>query len=231
MGKRTEITTTSYILLGLLAIKPWTTYELAQQMDRTVRRFWPRARSKVYEEPKKLAALGYAKATDEKVGRRSRTMYSITAKGRRALKAWLGEPGAPPVMEWEQFAKLFFAEFSTKDDMLATLADIQQWALDESALHVEVGMHVLAGASAFPQRDAKNLLFGRFFSDFSNMIGDWAAWATEVVETWPQVMNEAPVDRELMRSIVERNLARQADTISFSSRAAPAGVSALGRLR
>jgi DNA-binding PadR family transcriptional regulator len=223
MAKRTEITTTSYLLLGLLAIKPWTTYELAQQMDRTVRRFWPRARSKVYEEPKKLAALGYAKATDEAVGRRSRTMYSITPKGQRALRAWLGEPGAPPVMEWEQFAKLFFAEFSTKDDMLATLADIQQWALDESALHVEVGTQLLAGGSAFPQRDAKNLLFGRFFSDFSNMIGDWAAWATEVVEAWPEDTSEAPVDRELMRSIVERNLARQADTTVISARSASAG--------
>lgn len=220
MVKRTEITTTSYILLGLLAIKPWTTYELAQQMDRTVRRFWPRARSKVYEEPKKLAALGYAKATDEKVGRRARTMYSITPKGRRALKAWLGESAAPPVVEWEQFAKLFFAEFSTKDDMLATLAEIQQWALDESASHVEVGMHVLAAGSAFPQRDAKNLLFGRFFSDFSNMIGDWAAWAREVVDAWPEDMSEAPVDRELMRSIVERNLARQGTPLSSRSASA-----------
>lgn len=222
MAKRTEITTTSYILLGLLAIKPWTTYELAQQMDRTVRRFWPRARSKVYEEPKKLAALGYAKATEETVGRRSRTMYAITPKGRRALKAWLGEPGGPPIVEWEQFAKLFFAEFSTKDDMLATLADIQQWALDESALHVQVGTHLLAGGSAFPQRDAKNQLFGRFFSDFSNLIGDWAAWATQVVETWPEDMSEAPVDRDLNRSIVERNLARQASTNLFSSRSASA---------
>ena len=222
MAKRTEITTTSYIHLGLLAIKPWTTYELAQQMDRTVRRFWPRARSKVYEEPKKLAAFGYAKATDEKVGRRARTMYSITPKGRRALKAWLGEPGAPPILEWEQFAKLFFAEFSTKADMLATLADIQQWALDESALHVEVGTQLLAAGSAFPQRDAKNQLFGRFFSDFSNLVGDWATWATEVVDAWPDGMSGAPVDRELNRTIVERNLARQADTTSFSSRSASA---------
>ena len=39
-----ELTSTSYALLGLLAVKPWTTYELAQQMDRTMSRFWPRAR-------------------------------------------------------------------------------------------------------------------------------------------------------------------------------------------
>ena len=50
------LTTTSYAILGLLAIKPWTTYELAQQMDRVLNRFWPRTRSKLFEEPKKPAA-------------------------------------------------------------------------------------------------------------------------------------------------------------------------------
>ena len=44
-----RLTTTSYAILGLLAIKPWTTYELAQQMDRSLRRIWPRAKSKLYE--------------------------------------------------------------------------------------------------------------------------------------------------------------------------------------
>ena len=52
------LTTTSYAILGLLAIKPWSTYELAQQMDRSLGRIWPRAQSKLYEEPKKLVARG-----------------------------------------------------------------------------------------------------------------------------------------------------------------------------
>ena len=58
-----ELTTTSYAILGLLGIQPWTTYELAQQMERSLKYFWPRAQSRIYEEPKRLAALGLAKAT------------------------------------------------------------------------------------------------------------------------------------------------------------------------
>ena len=73
-------TPTSYALLGLLAIKPWTTYELAAQMDRTMNRFWPRARSKLYEEPKKLVALGLAQASKEAVGRRPRTRLQHHAR-------------------------------------------------------------------------------------------------------------------------------------------------------
>src|SRR4051795_2587089 len=89
-----ELTTTSYAILGLLALKPWTTYELAQQMGRALGQFWPRAESKLYEEPKKLVALGLARASAETVGRRPRTVYSITPKGRRALRAWVPQPGA-----------------------------------------------------------------------------------------------------------------------------------------
>ena len=73
-----DLTTTSYAVLGLLALRPWTTYELAQQMDRALGQFWPPARSKLYEEPKKLVTHGLAIATRESTGRRPRTVYSIT---------------------------------------------------------------------------------------------------------------------------------------------------------
>src|SRR5438128_11477377 len=81
------LTTTSYAILGLLAVKPWTTYELAQQMERAMGHFWPRARSKVYEEPKKLVVKGLARASADQVGKRPRTVYTITPKGRKALAA------------------------------------------------------------------------------------------------------------------------------------------------
>ena len=63
-------TTTSYAVLGLLAIRPWTTYELAKQVQRSLRWFWPRAERKLYDEPKRLAADGLATATREHTGKR-----------------------------------------------------------------------------------------------------------------------------------------------------------------
>jgi len=41
------LTTTSYAVLGLLAVRPWSSYELTQQMDRSLGRVWPRAVSKL----------------------------------------------------------------------------------------------------------------------------------------------------------------------------------------
>ena len=91
------LTSTSYAILGLLSLRPWTTYELAQQMQRALGQFWPRAESKLYEEPKKLVEHGLAKATVEHVGKRPRTVYAITPAGRKALKAWMPEPSDGPV--------------------------------------------------------------------------------------------------------------------------------------
>jgi DNA-binding PadR family transcriptional regulator len=56
------LTTTAYALLGLLDIRPWTTYALAKQVARSLRLIWPRAESNVYEGPKALVAHGLATA-------------------------------------------------------------------------------------------------------------------------------------------------------------------------
>jgi PadR family transcriptional regulator, regulatory protein AphA len=89
MSREPTLTTTSYAILGLLAVKSWTTHELVQQVDRSLRRIWPRAQSRLYEEPKKLVAHGLARAEDDPVGRRRRTRYTITRRGRTVLAAWL----------------------------------------------------------------------------------------------------------------------------------------------
>jgi len=78
------LSTTSFAVLGLLALRPWSTYELTRQMKRGLHYFWPSAESGVYEEPKKLVARGLAKAELGHVGRRPRTVYSITPEGRGA---------------------------------------------------------------------------------------------------------------------------------------------------
>ena len=116
------LTTTTYGVLGLLAVRPYSTYELAKAMGLSVGRVWPRAESKLFEEPKKLVEHGYARSREETVGRRRRTVYSITAAGRRALAAWLAEPGDGPVLEFEGLVKLMFADHGSRADALETIA-------------------------------------------------------------------------------------------------------------
>jgi DNA-binding PadR family transcriptional regulator len=198
------LTTTSYAILGLLAIQPWSTYELAQQMGRSLGRVWPRAQSKIYEEPKKLVAHGFATASIERVGRRPRTRYAITPHGRRALAAWLSEPGDGPVLEFEQVLKLFFAENGTRDNALATLEAAGQWARARSAESLAIGRDYLDGRGPFPQRAAQLQLSARFMTDFYALVGEWSRWATRIVETWPDDPTQAKADPAVAADLVRR---------------------------
>jgi PadR family transcriptional regulator, regulatory protein AphA len=188
------MTTTSYSVLGLLAIKPWTTYELIQQVDRSLRRFWPRTQSKLYEEPKKLVALGFARASEERVGKRSRTRYTITARGRRAVAAWVAEPGTGPVLEFEQLLKIHFGDSGTKEGVLTNLAATRDWVREQNVENLATARAYLEGEGAFPERAAINQLGGRFLTDFYAMVARWAEWATSVVEDWPEDPRQAVLD-------------------------------------
>ena len=153
MPEPRALTPTSYAILGLLAVKPWTTYELATQMDRTLSRFWPRARSKLYEEPKKLVAQGLASAAAEPHGRRPRTVYSITARRAAGAGRLAGRRRArAPVFESEHVLKVFYAENGTTADLLATLADLRTWVHGADRAQRRGRLELPGGRRAVPGR-------------------------------------------------------------------------------
>ncbi len=145
----------------MLALQPWTTYELAKQMEVSLHNFWPRAERKLYEEPKKLVAQGLAEMTRERVGRRPRTVYRITAKGREALEQWLAEPDAMPVLEFEALVKVFFAKHGTKAQLLDALRRILDAAEHRKGIDAHWAVHYLAIGGRFPERLPVVTLVGR----------------------------------------------------------------------
>ena len=187
-----RLTTSSYAILGLLALRPWTTYELAKQMAVSLRNFWPRAESKLYEEPKKLVARGLAEVRTEAVGRRPRAVYTITPPGRDALRQWLDEPGAMAQLEFEGLVKVFFAEQGTKAQLVENLRRI---AADQRARVVvdgEWARRYLEGRAAFPDRVAVLSVVGKLQAEFNRTVLRWAEWALVEVEDWPDDVRAAP---------------------------------------
>lgn len=178
------LNTTSYAILALLSVKPWTTYELARQMERSLRSFWPSAESVVYEEPKKLVRLGLASAKQGHTGRRARTTYAITARGRRALRSWMDQPGAGPQLQFEAMIQVAFADAGSKDQLLNTLRTIRSEG--EKQRHVarsRIADYAETGGP-FPQRLPVIALPAKFFSEFADLLVRWAAWAEAEVENW-----------------------------------------------
>ena len=208
MSTDRKLTTTSYAILGLLAVRPWSSYELTGQMSRALRWFWPRAQSNIYEEPKKLVAHGLARATADAVGRRPRTVYRITPRGRVALRRWLEEPGAGPELEWEQLLKVFLAEHGTKRGALDNLRAAAEWGDDIEAQSIVLAREYLAGGP-FPDRMPQLILTGQFLTEFGDLVSRWARWAEGVITTWPEEMTGVSPDLATLQSIAERTPRRE----------------------
>lgn len=200
-----RLTTTSYALLGLLTLREWTTYELAQQMEKSIGTYWPRAASKIYEEPKRLVAEGLARSRSERVGGRRRTIYSITPKGGRVFRKWLEEPGAGPRVEFEALIKVFFAEKGAKQDLLATLNEVQRWVEKRRQQGAEIATYLLSEQAAFPERLHIVALTSRWQLEFTEAVERWVSWARDEVERWDRLDDVSVANL--------RHLQAQAETI------------------
>jgi PadR family transcriptional regulator, regulatory protein AphA len=109
MTDEIELTTTSYIVLGLLSFADEATpYDLKQMVSATVGHFWSLPHSQLYAEPTRLARAGYVTEQQEPGGRR-RKLYTLTEPGREAFDDWLGTL-APELYMLRDLAllKLFF---------------------------------------------------------------------------------------------------------------------------
>lgn len=125
---------TTYGLLGLLAVRSWTGYELTQQLRRSLRFVWPSSEGHLYREQKRLVDLGWATVVEEPVGERSRKRYTITSEGETALAEWLeSEPGEPR-FEIEGILRVFYGDQGSPEDLAGALdstAAAAQEMLDE----------------------------------------------------------------------------------------------------
>lgn len=115
------VTPATYGLLGMLATRTWTGYELTQQVRRSLRFVWPTSEGHLYREQKKLVVLGWASVTEEPVGRRTRQRYAITPAGRSALADWLASPPEEPHLQVEGVLRAFYADSAGPAELAASM--------------------------------------------------------------------------------------------------------------
>lgn len=201
-----RLTVSSYAVLGLLAIKPWTGYELTQQATRSLRFAWPKSERLLYAEPKKLVEHGLATAHGESVGQRNRTAYTITDEGRTALAAWMATSPQPPVLEAEALLRLLFAENGSKDDLIAALTEMADDAADLYEQVVAINTTYLDGQHPFPKRTHLSVLFATFQLELFDLIVRWVEFAKAEITTWPTTDGLGLTDRieAILESIKER---------------------------
>lgn len=112
---------TTFGLLGLLAVRSWTGYELTHQLRRSLRFVWPSSEGHLYREQRRLVELGWATVDEESVGARTRKRYTITPAGEVALADWLSTEPSEPRFEIEGVLRMFHGDHGSTDDLAGAL--------------------------------------------------------------------------------------------------------------
>ena len=183
------MTTSSYAVLALLDLRPWTAYELTHQAQRSLRYAWPKSERLLYSEPKKLVERGYATTHREETGKRSSNVYEITEEGRRALGEWAGSRTQPPRFEIEALLKLLFADHGTIDDVLRALDELEADIGEHHDAIVELMASYLDGGHPFPERTHLSVLFATFQIEIFKTIERWIEFARDEIDAWPATRN------------------------------------------
>ena len=193
-----RLTTTSYAILGVLAIKPRTAYELATEIRHCFEYYWPRDDKRVYADAGRLADAGLAETDVLWRGRRRQTTYRITPAGETALREWLHAPPEPVALEFEALVKVFLARFGTRDDLLGTVRRVQQDAAFMLQVATTVRGAYVEGCAPFQDEYVHVWAFVYdFLTDYFALLRDWAARTEEVAASWTDLDPEGKRERAL----------------------------------
>jgi DNA-binding PadR family transcriptional regulator len=198
-----RLTTTTYCLLGLLHLSPFSAYELTKHMQRSaLSSLWPRTEAAIYRESHRLAEAGLADATTEREGNRDRTVYRITPAGRAALQTWLAEPGEGLSFECEAAVKAFFGDATNVDALRAQLTALAAQFEARADRAEAVGSAWLAGELRFPDRIHYTAMSADLITRLELATHQWATDWLERTRSWRGTTVDEPKRTEA-REVIE----------------------------
>ncbi len=111
MPDKPDPVTLQHALLGLLARRPLSGWEILKRFGRSVVFFWNAKRSQIYSELRRMEARGLLTSqVTVQQGRPNKRHYEITAAGEEALKGWLDRPTAVAPIKDEMLLRTFYAD-------------------------------------------------------------------------------------------------------------------------
>ena len=145
---RDDLTPFSYAILVLVGQGGAGPHDLVR-MARAGRMYAAAADSQYYAEPKRLERLGYLTSRKEPGRTRERTHYSLTPKGREALRAWSREPVHFPRVLHEGVVRLLAVDLVGEKPVRESIAMLRE-ELDELDELISAGEEA---AATVPHRE------------------------------------------------------------------------------
>ena len=191
---------TSYLLLGLLAHRDWTAYELAEELKVGIDSLWSRVSRQYYNAPKRLVEEGWVATRQEVIAvakapgadRRMRTVYSITDAGREALREWHGTPTGAPMLQFEGMIRMMFADGATIEEFHENLRTMAEQARGSREEFVGYAQAILDNPDTiYPERRHLFAMANVYCVEHYRTIEDFAAWALDHTKDWTDPMAAA----------------------------------------
>lgn len=192
----------SLIMLGLLAERPWTAYELVKFLSRPsmAASLWDVSERTWYREPSRLVEAGLAEAHDPGDG--SPTTYTITDAGRRAL-----EEASPSesrlVYRNERLALLYALAGGPPEAVDASLEDLRAGLLDTIEAGAEHFRYLAERGPTLPQRAHVSALLARLTVTAMVHTYDWATDAQRQLDELGPDGDRGEFARTIWREIAD----------------------------
>jgi DNA-binding PadR family transcriptional regulator len=178
-----KLKTTGFAVLGQLAFRNWSAYELIKEMDRNFKYFYPKAESGLYAELKKLEQMGYARSEVKVKGKKGRTVYAITSKGQKVLQEWLETAPEPFRLEFDGLLRVFMARFGSANALKRALESIQREAGKLSELGEQVANEYLRGVAPGQSEILQRAIIFDFLIHYAKLYEDWLKRTQQYLDT------------------------------------------------
>jgi PadR family transcriptional regulator, regulatory protein AphA len=110
---------TDYVILGLLAERPLSGYQIKKIVDIRFKFFWSESFGQIFPALKALAAKGLIEETPAlRTDARAQKTYRILPAGRLALSNWLVQPVEKESLRLEILLKTYFSNYAEPEAML-----------------------------------------------------------------------------------------------------------------
>ncbi|WP_378739017.1 PadR family transcriptional regulator [Nocardia brasiliensis] len=177
-----------YAMLGLLADRPASGYDLLHRFKHSLANIWSATQSQIYTELAKLADDELIAVSDE--GPRGRKEYTITPAGLADLRRWLTETEPKEVNRNEMLLRVFFLGVVPQSQAEEYLSGIATWAAERHADLRAIEESIEWESNDFSRNGRIALEWGqRFFA----MNKEWAEWAREQL---PEPVHNAPASAD-----------------------------------
>jgi PadR family transcriptional regulator AphA len=169
------IGTLGHALLGLLAQRECTGYELTRTFDESLAHVWPTKHSQIYPELAKLQAAGLIRQSGS--GARGSKTYAATPEGLAQVRRWMRGTMPSESVRAERMLRVFFLWLLPPDEASAYLREI-------GGRHRERMARYEAIAETIPSNDPEACM-GRIAIEagirYESAMAEWASWAVEEI--------------------------------------------------